>query len=308
MTVGQKVDYVIPYVDGTDLAWISLYMKNRGLNENASNAEEVRKRFSPNVLFKYQFRGIERFMPWVGTVHLLVQSESQVPRWIDRSRVHVVLHEEFMPAECLPTYNSSTFECFLHRIPGLAVRFVYANDDTYVTGPLREEDFFDGVMPLNSFGRRRVDPARSESFERMNLKITEFVHRELGLPYEPNTMCLPHHVQKAMNRAVYKSIFDRYEDYIMSKATMFRTDDNLSQAFFTVYYMLSTGLRYRKTIPFRRFDVFNDYARLIDFFDRARPEDFPKLVCINNNDNERDVALACRFERLLPGRSKYEQP
>ena len=48
---------------------------------------------------------------------------------------------------------------------------------------------------------------------------------------------------------------------------MFRTDDNLSQAFFTMYYMLSTKLKYRKTIPFHRFDVFTDYKGLIKFFD-----------------------------------------
>ena len=70
-----------------------------------------------------------------------------------------------------------------------------------------------------------------------------------------------------MNRTIYKQIFDKYEDYIMSKATMFRTDDNLSQAFFTMYYMLSTKLKYRKTIPFHRFDVFTDYKGLIKFFD-----------------------------------------
>ena len=204
MTISQKIDYVIPYVDGTDPEWLALYVKNKGLNENAENLKEVRKRFSPNILFKYQFRGIEKFMPWIGTVHLLVQSESQVPKWLDRSRIHVVLHDEFMPAECLPTYNSSTFECFLHRIPGLAVRFIYANDDTYVTGALRESDFFDGVMPRNSYGKKRVNRHHNESFQRMNMKITEFVSKELGIPYEPWTMCLPHHVQKAMNRAIYK--------------------------------------------------------------------------------------------------------
>ena len=38
----------------------------------------------------------------------------------------------------------------------------------------------------------------------MNMKITEFVSKELGIPYEPWTMCLPHYVQKAMNKIIYK--------------------------------------------------------------------------------------------------------
>ena len=53
MTVSQKINYVIPYVDGTDPEWLALYLKNKNLNENAKNAEEVKKRFSPNALFKY---------------------------------------------------------------------------------------------------------------------------------------------------------------------------------------------------------------------------------------------------------------
>lgn len=306
MIISQKIDYVIPYVDGSDPEWLALYLKNKNLNENAKNEEEVKKRFSPNILFKYQFRGIEKFMPWIGSIHLLVQSYSQVPKWLDQSKVHVVLHDEFMPASCLPTYNSSTFECFLHKIPDLAVRFIYANDDTYVTGPLNESDFFDGVMPLNSYVRRFVNPYHNESFQRMNMKITEFISKELGIPYVPNTMCLPHHVQKAMNKIIYKQIFDKYEDYIMSKATMFRTDDNLSQAFFTMYYMLSTKLKYRKTIPFHRFDVFTGFKRLIDFFDKTPPEEFPPLLCINNNDNDKDIAIMCKFDKMFPAKSKYE--
>ena len=34
--------------------------------------DEVKKRFSPNILFKYQFHGIEKFMPWINVVHLLI--------------------------------------------------------------------------------------------------------------------------------------------------------------------------------------------------------------------------------------------
>ena len=51
--ISQKIDYVIPYVDGTDPEWLALYLKNKNLNENAKNVDEVKKRFSPNILFKY---------------------------------------------------------------------------------------------------------------------------------------------------------------------------------------------------------------------------------------------------------------
>jgi hypothetical protein len=265
----------------------------------------VRKRFSPNVLLKYQFRGIEKFAPWINSVHFIVQSDSQVPAWLDRNSVRVVKHEDFIPQEFLPTYSSNTIECFLHRIPGLATCFIYANDDTYIINEVIPGDFFDGVMPRNSFRVSRVNPKRNESFQRMNMKITEFICSELGIRYEPYTMCLPHHVQKAMNKAIYKKIFDLYEEYIRSKITMFRTDDNISQAFFTMYYMLSTGLRYRHSLAFRRFDVFSNFDSILDFFANATKQR-PKLLCINNNDNDRDVAIMCQFEKMLPTKSYFE--
>ena len=68
----MNIDYVIPYVDSTDPIWLKQYMKMKKYNENANNIDEVKKRFSPNILFKYQFRGIEKFMPWINVVHLLV--------------------------------------------------------------------------------------------------------------------------------------------------------------------------------------------------------------------------------------------
>ena len=69
-----------------------------------------------------------------------------------------------MPQEFLPTYNSSTFECFLHLIPNLETCFIYANDDTYITNKLCPNDFFDGAMPLNSFHLSHVNPKNIESF------------------------------------------------------------------------------------------------------------------------------------------------
>lgn len=189
----MRVDYVIPYVDGTDPAWLDLYEKYAHLNPNGGDRKEVRKRFSPNRLFKYQFRGLEKFAPWIDTVHLLVQSESQVPAWLDRGKIHVVLHKDFIPEEFLPTYNSSSFECFLHRIPGLAPCFIYANDDTYLLNSVKPSDFFDGCMPVNSLVKAKVHETYNESFQRMNMKITEFICKELGLEYEPWTYLIPLH-------------------------------------------------------------------------------------------------------------------
>ena len=135
----MKIDYVAPYVNGTDPDWLNVFIKHKKEAGQHFNEDELRKRYSENKLFRYHFRSIEKFMPWIDTVHLLVMQDSQVPKWIDKTCVHVVRHEEFIPREFLPTFNSGTIECFLHRIPGLAPCFVYANDDMYLFAPVDRE-------------------------------------------------------------------------------------------------------------------------------------------------------------------------
>lgn len=81
-------------------------------------------------------------MPFVKTVHLVVSNIEQVPAWIDKSKVHVVLHKEIIPACLLPTFNSTTIEMFLHKIPGLAEHFIYSNDDTFPFKTMDAYGFF----------------------------------------------------------------------------------------------------------------------------------------------------------------------
>lgn len=110
-----------------------------------------------------------------------------------------------------------------------------------------------------------------------------------------------------MNRQVLERIYTKYEGYIRSKVTTFRCDDNLSQAFFTVYYCLSTGMKWvdNDRATYRRFDIFTDYDRIIRFF-MSEHKDLPQMFCLNNNDNEKDIAVMCQFEKIFPDKSQFE--
>lgn len=303
----MKIDYVVPYVDGTKPLWIDQFIKYKsGLTY--SDKDEISKRYSPNRLFKYQFRGIERFMPWINTVHLLVSDITQVPSWINRSVVHVVEHKEFIPNDILPIFNSSTLECFLHKIPGLSECFVYSNDDFYILNTVNPTDLFDGVMPIGSFHKRRVNPYKNESYERMNMIITQFICEKLNIKYQPYTFYIQFHVQRAMNKTIFSLIFEQYKTDILQRCTRFREDNNFSQAFFTMYYMCATGLKYKNNhVNYRRFDFFTEYNKMIHFFDNIETTtNLPTFLCLNNNDNATDIAIASRFEKIFPTKSKYE--
>jgi hypothetical protein len=79
----------------------------------------------------------------VRRVHVL--TNGQVPAWLDLSepRVRLVTHREvFREPAALPSFNSNAIEMHLHRIPGLARRFLYLNDDVFLGAPVSPDDFF----------------------------------------------------------------------------------------------------------------------------------------------------------------------
>jgi hypothetical protein len=71
----------------------------------------LEKRFRDWGTLRYLFRGIAENMPFVRKVHLVVSHESQVPEWVNREEVHIVLHKDIIPAEFLPTFNSWQASC-----------------------------------------------------------------------------------------------------------------------------------------------------------------------------------------------------
>lgn len=51
------------------------------------------------------------------------------------------------PSKYLPTFNCNPIELNFHRIPGLAEKFVYFNDDMFLLRPVEPEIFFKNGLP-----------------------------------------------------------------------------------------------------------------------------------------------------------------
>ena len=153
--VDEGIDIVIPWVDGSDPAWLAQKRWHQALAEGrdpdaspdvpVNGAED--QRFRDWDLLRHWFRGIEKNAPWVRKVHFVTWGH--LPEWlnVDHPKLNVVRHEDFLPAEWLPTFNSRTIMTNLHRIPGLSERFVLFNDDMYLIAPTVERDFFKGNLP-----------------------------------------------------------------------------------------------------------------------------------------------------------------
>ena len=117
------IDFVVTWLDSSDPNW------QKSLAEYSPNTkgDKGKARFRDMRLFHYWFRAVEMYAPWVHKVFLI--TNGKYPDWINKDNPKLVLvkHEDYMPKECLPTFNSCAIELHMHKIKGLSEHFVYFN-------------------------------------------------------------------------------------------------------------------------------------------------------------------------------------
>ena len=140
----MDIDFVVLWVDGNDPDW---------LKEKSKYDPEIvafdggKQRYRDWNLMRYWFRAVETFAPWVHKVYFVTWGH--VPSFLNihAPKLCIVKHEDFIPEQYLPTFNSCSIEVNLHRIPGLSEHFVYFNDDMFLLRPCAPEDFFRDGLP-----------------------------------------------------------------------------------------------------------------------------------------------------------------
>ena len=137
----MEIDIVIAWVDGSDPDW------RREKARFAPSGEDSPARYRELGLLPYWFRSVEKFAPWARRIYFVTWGH--LPPFLrrDHPKLQIVRHEEFIPKEYLPTFNSHTIELNLHRIPGLSRHFVYFNDDMFLLRPTTPADFFRDGLP-----------------------------------------------------------------------------------------------------------------------------------------------------------------
>jgi hypothetical protein len=149
------IDAVITWVDGADPAHAARLAEFLGTDARPVAAHATR--FADAGEIEWCVASILRFAPWMRRIHVV--TDRQVPPLVARlagtrhaDRVRVVDHREIFAGHerHLPTFNSRAIITALWRIPGLAERFVYFNDDFVLVRPVAPTDFFrdDGRMVL----------------------------------------------------------------------------------------------------------------------------------------------------------------
>ncbi|MEP5199851.1 MAG: Stealth CR1 domain-containing protein, partial [Paracoccaceae bacterium] len=215
------IDAVITWVDGNTLRHRRArehYMAQAGveLHENAVNPH----RWASSGEILYCLQSIENFAPWMRKLWIVVDHE--VPDLSPlsaelRAKTEIVLHKDIFREfnSDLPTFNSLAIESLLWRIDGLSERFVYFNDDVFLTEPLQQAEVFQGDLPvlrgswvdysalLDAPGVR-ADPAKFNHFMQINAAQMAGV--------TARRMFATDHVVHPMCRTVMARLFDHHAE------------------------------------------------------------------------------------------------
>lgn len=294
----ENIDFVFPYVTSDDVSWQEEYKKALIEDGRGDCWATGIERFRDSGMLKYTFRALEKNLPWLHKVHMLVMAESQVPAWINRENVNVIVHKDFIPENLLPTFNSSTIEMFLPKLKGVSNTFIYGNDDTLFTRPLEPTFFFDGGKPIYQVVLRNFyETAPGDIMRRNDYNLyfnTDQTKRVVTTQHGP----IPYKM------AWIKECYKKFEKEMIASCTKFRTETDLNQYLFALYQMMEKEIVNTK----------RNYVTGIltpRFLEKIKSLDFSSIdeICINDTDSTTPEQWSQLLEKLnteFPNKCKYE--
>jgi len=329
----MEIDFAVTWVDMADPVWKEEFARYAGKIDNSKN-EVSEARFRDYGFLRYWFRGVEKFAPWVRKVHFITCG--QKPQWlnVDNPKLCLVNHEDYIPKQFLPCFNSSSLEMHLHKIPGLSEKFVYFNDDFFIINHLTPERFFRNGLPcdiaafrindgLSQWGKRIRNNIRliNRHFckrEVMSRFRDKWFYKGYGVKARWNYIlkpygkfvCLrtPHNAQPYL-RSTFESLWAAAEAELMETSShRFRSVADLTPELIRTWQICKGDFE-----PYNIYDDTKMFPLLIKSRQAAeavRNQSY-KLVCLNDNIHIRDYARVMEnikqsFDSILPEKSSFE--
>lgn len=311
----DAIDLVYLWVDGSDPVWQAKRNALIGSVEK-DMPENCKGRYADNDELKYSLRSVAMYAPWIRRVFIV--TDGQVPAWLDVSsqKVKIVDHTEIMPEESLPCFNSCLIEHYLYRIPGLAERFLYANDDMYLNKEVTPGDFFtrDGfpvvrltrkpLRKLRWFWRERICRNPLKNYSATIALAARLVEKKYGVYYSG----MPHHNIDAYLKSDYRHVAEDVmrEEFMANRKNRMRSGDDVQRIVFSYVPLAEkrARLRYVTGKESLHVEIHKDrhYARL----DRRRPMFF----CMNDSEyvtDEDRMKAKAYLEKRFPEKSEFEK-
>lgn len=328
----EPIDFVITWVDGADEQWLKDKEKYTG-NDISKDA----CRYRDWDLLRYWFRGVEKFAPWVNKIHFVTYGH--LPVWLntEHPKLNIVNHWDFIPYKYLPTFNSHTIELNLHRIKGLSDKFVYFNDDIFLTNYVEAEDFFVGDYARDTLA---LEPLRFDSqsiafIDANNIALINDIYKKkpwvkkhifslidpvigfnkimkniLLLPFPYFTGFYNHHLASSFFVKSYELAWRLYEDKL-DKTCMckIRARDNVNQWLMKDLQIVEGVVKTRSTKFGCRMNIRNgNYKQCARFIENQKF----KMICVNDNEKIKNLniivdEIKVAFGNILYDVSSYEK-
>lgn len=320
-----NVDMVYLWVDGDDPKWLAKKQYWQGQkNQNLDEQAITKGRFVNNDELKFALRSVEKNIPWINKIYII--TDNQIPEWLNTNneKIKVVFHNEFIPKENLPLFNSEAIESFLADIPELSEHFLYGCDDMYIAKPLDKSFFFmpDGKpiirLKKNVYKRNTKKSMYTRSIFMLQKMVLK--HFKKHIPFAPQ------HNIDAYTKSAYKECIKYFEkEFEQTKQHKFRQEGDI-QRVIVAYYMIVKNLGKFKYCTY--VDTFlSVFEQLIRYITKRYCADSitinmnnknpyarlkktnPALFCTNDGEGVTDFDRARTrifLEETFPEKSSYE--
>ena len=280
----EQISLVIPYVNNTDTVWLKAYNDYcRKFNLIEKIIDIKTDRYEDIGLINFQLKLINKHMPWVNKIYLLLMNREQAPKDLPPN-VEIIYHARFIPQKYLPTFNSTTIEMFLWNIPNLSEYFIYANDDMLPFKDLKPSDFFteDGKIKIE-WWNEDIRECRNvfryqcvNSYKNMAVRLKKHT--------EDYKYIRPAHSFTPMIKSHCQTAYRVLEDLITRHIRAFRTEYQYNQYIYPIFEKFVYGTCDSK-IDFL-------YTQLKDDIDLDHD-----IVCINIVPKNKEKELLKELER-----------
>jgi hypothetical protein len=327
----SDIDFVIIWVDGNDPQW----QAEKAIYDNRVAGDNRVNRFRSWDNLHYWFRGVEKYAPWVRKIHFVTWGH--LPAWLNTAnpKLQIVKHEDYIPAAYRPTFNSHTIELNLHRIDGLAQRFLYFNDDMFLTSELFQEDIFRDGLPCDSaletvqtFVKGGIDHIIASNLEVINHHFNkrEAINRNPSKWYTPkygkgmlkNLYLYPFkrfvgffnsHLPYAYLKTTFEQVWDK-EFSTLNETCLHRFRQPLDvNQWLMRYWQLASGSFIPVAPKLGRF--FSIGRDDIDIEKAIKKRQY-KMICLSDDDTNIDydaqkARINAWFDHILPNKSSFER-
>lgn len=313
------IDLVFTWVNADDPDWQRMFSQYapEPVTVAPTNDATARSRYYSRDELKYALRSWAENGTFIRKIFIV--SNCRPPEWLnlESEQIAWIPHEQILPADALPTFNSHAIEACLHKIPGLANHFIYSNDDVFLARKAFPSDFFlpSGLVKvrLEPYGQVNGEPHPDHPAYLNGARNGKaLLEREFGR----SATQLTSHTFHALRVDILREMEAKFDEaFYRTIRNRFRSPNDISvTSYLHSHYCVLSGKGIADDTPVWLVQNNHRYRRrLAKLLRRKKTEkELPLSLCLNdgkNSDNDRawDTAVRGFLNTFFPNPSPFEK-